>query len=128
MAYDEDLAERIRELIAPQRGTAEVRMFGGICFMLNGNMACGVLKDDLLVRVGADAFAKMLEAPGTKPMDMMKGRTPVGFVMVEPSATRTKQQLQRWVSRGVDYASSLPPKAAKARKTAARTTAKKARK
>ncbi|MCA1833431.1 MAG: TfoX/Sxy family protein [Actinomycetota bacterium] len=116
MAYDERLAERVRDAIGPRPALGEIKMFGGLCFTLNGNMCCGIMKDELMVRVAPDEFEKLLEASGTHTMDMMKGRTPVGFIMIEPLALRTAKQLDSWVKRGVTFGASLPPKKAKTKK------------
>jgi TfoX/Sxy family transcriptional regulator of competence genes len=113
VAYDEKLAERIRDAIGARRGIGEIKMFGGLCFTLNGNMACGVMKDDMLVRVPPEEFEQQLEAPGARTMDIMRGRTPKGFIIVAASALRTKPKIQKWVGRGLDVAGSLPPKAKK---------------
>jgi TfoX/Sxy family transcriptional regulator of competence genes len=111
MAYDENLADRIRAALGAQRGIDEIKMFGGLCFTLNGNMACGVMRDDLLVRVPTDAFERLLKEPGARTMDMMAGRTPKGFLVVDAAAVSTKPKLQKWLARGVDVAESLPAKA-----------------
>lgn len=113
MAYDEGLADRIREAMGARRGVDEIKMFGGLCFTLNGNMACGVMRDDLLVRVPTDEFERLLKEPGAHTMDMMAGRTPKGFIVVDAKAVSTKPKLQKWIARGVDVAESLPPKAKK---------------
>jgi TfoX/Sxy family transcriptional regulator of competence genes len=113
MAYDENLADRIREALGARRGIDEIKMFGGLCFTLNGNMACGVMRDGLLVRVPLDDFEQLLKQPGARTMDMMAGRTPKGFIVVDGSAVSTKPKLQKWVARGVEVAESMPPKAKK---------------
>ncbi len=111
MAYDEKLADRIRAELGPRKNVDEIKMFGGLCFTLNGNMACGVMKDGLLVRVPTDDFERLLEEPGARTMDMMAGRTPTGFIVVDGGAVSTKPRLQKWVARGVAVATSMPPKA-----------------
>src|SRR2546423_12839677 len=116
MAYDEKLADRIREAVGGRRGIDEIKMFGGLCFTLNGNMACGVMGDGLLVRVPHDEFEQLLKEPGAGTMNMMAGRTPKGFIVVDSSAVGTKPKLQKWVARGMDAGGSLPPTAAEARK------------
>jgi TfoX/Sxy family transcriptional regulator of competence genes len=116
MAYDEDLAGRIREAMGSQKNVDEIKMFGGMCFTVNGNMACGVMKSDLLVRVPEDDFEKLLKEPGARTFDIMKGRTPKGFMVVGAKAVSTKPGLKKWVARGVGVATSLPPKAKKAKK------------
>lgn len=84
-------------------------MFGGIAFMLNGNMCCGVVKDELMVRVGAEQHAAALALPGARPMDFT-GRPMNGMVFVRPAGYRDGRALAAWVKRGADYAASLPPK------------------
>ncbi|MGZ4140699.1 MAG: TfoX/Sxy family protein [Actinomycetota bacterium] len=113
MAYDEDLAGRIREAIGARRGVDEIKMFGGLCFTIGGNMACGILRGDLLVRVSAEDADRLLERPGARPMEMMKGRPAKGFIVVDAEAVGTKAQLQRWIDVGIDVAASLPRKAKK---------------
>jgi len=110
MAYDEKLADRIREAVGGRRGIDEIKMFGGLCFTLNGNMACGVMADGLLVRVPQDEFEKLLKEPGAGTMNMMAGRTPKGFIVVAAPAIGTKPKLQKWVARGMSVAESMPAK------------------
>ena len=126
MAYDENLANRIRAVLGARRGVDEIKMFGGLCFTLNGNMACGVMHDDLLVRVPTDAFERLLKESGARTMDMMAGRTPKGFLVVDAAAVSTKPKLLKWVARGVDVAESLPAKAKGARKAKGKAKAKRA--
>jgi TfoX/Sxy family transcriptional regulator of competence genes len=110
MAYDEDLADRIRELIAAQRGVDEKRMFGGLAFLINGNMSVAVSRQGgLMVRVPPDETQKLLTRDHVEPM-IMAGRETRGWLRVSVEGVKTKRQLQSWVSRGVDYARSLPPK------------------
>jgi hypothetical protein len=109
MAYDEGLAQRMREALAVIPDIDEKKMFGGIGFLLNGNMACGVNKDDLIVRVGPEAYKGALAEPHTKEFDMT-GRPMKGWVVVRPGGYETDQALKRWVQRGVDFALTLPPK------------------
>ena len=116
MAYDEKLAERVREAMASRRNVDEIKMFGGLCFTVNGNMAAGVMKKDLLVRVPEAEQAKLLKEPGARTFDIMPGRTPKGFLVVDAKAVSTMPKLKKWVARGVDLASSLPPKAKKPKK------------
>jgi TfoX/Sxy family transcriptional regulator of competence genes len=111
MAFDEKLADRVREALASSRGIDEIKMFGGLCFTLNGNMACGVMRDGLLVRVPLDDFEQLLKQPGARTFDIMAGRTPRGFIVIDASAVSTKPKLQKWVARGVEVAESMPPKA-----------------
>ena len=116
MAYDEKLADRIRDQLGPTRNVAEIKMFGGLCFTVNGNMACGVMKNDLLVRVAEDEFARLLDEVGARTFDIMPGRTPKGFLVVDAKAVSTAPKLKKWVGRGVAVASSMPPKQKKKKK------------
>ncbi|MCV7298738.1 TfoX/Sxy family protein [Mycobacterium barrassiae] len=110
MAYDEDLAHRVRELVATQQGVDERQMFGGLAFLINGNMAVVVSgKGGLMVRVPPDETDKLLSRAHVEPM-IMAGRETRGWLRVSVAGVKTKRQLQGWVSRGVDFAKSLPPK------------------
>jgi TfoX/Sxy family transcriptional regulator of competence genes len=110
MAYDEVLANRIRELLGAQRGVEEKRMFGGLAFLVNGNMSVAVSgKGGLMVRVPPDETEKLLSREHVEPM-VMAGRETRGWLRVSVDGVKTKRQLQSWVSRGVDYAQSLPAK------------------
>jgi TfoX/Sxy family transcriptional regulator of competence genes len=109
VAYDERLAKRVRAALAGKRGLTERKMFGGLAFMLRGNMCCGVLNDDLMVRVGAAQHEDVLAQPGARPMDFT-GRAMKGMVYVGPPGYSDAKRLQAWVDRGVKYASSLPAK------------------
>lgn len=109
MAYDEDLAERIRDELAPVADVVEKKMFGGVSFLINGNMAVGVIGDEMCVRTGSSEFETLLAEPGARIFDF-SGRPMKGWVMVGPAGLATDQSFTRWVERGVGYASSLPPK------------------
>jgi TfoX/Sxy family transcriptional regulator of competence genes len=110
MAYDEKLAERIRELVAGERGVTEKKMFGGLAFLLNGNMAVAASgQGGLLVRVDPDESDTLLAHPGASLMEM-RGRTMPGWMRVDGDAVRTKKRLSSWVEHGVAYARSLPAK------------------
>lgn len=109
MAYDEALAERVRELVSLRESTSERRMFGGIAFMLAGNMACGVLGEELIVRVGPDEYERALAEPHTREFDFT-GRPSRGIVVVAPEAIADDEALAGWVDAGADFAASLPPK------------------
>ena len=109
MAYDERLAERVREVLGPKRNLREQKMFGGLCFMLQGNMCCGIMGDELMVRVGPDAHEESLARPHARPMDFT-GRPLRGMVYVATPGLRTKRSLSQWVERGAAFASSLPAK------------------
>jgi hypothetical protein len=110
MAYDEDLANRIRELVGSQRGVEEKPMFGGLAFLINGNMSVAVSgKGGLMVRVPPEETAKLLEREHVSPM-VMAGRETRGWLRVTVDGVKTKRQLASWVTRGVGYARSLPAK------------------
>jgi hypothetical protein len=110
MAYDEDLANRIRELLGSERGVEEKRMFGGLAFLINGNMSVAVSgQGGLLVRVPPDDTDTLLGRAHVGPM-VMAGREARGWLRVADEGVATKRQLQGWVSRGVSYARTLPPK------------------
>jgi len=109
MPYDENLAQRLREIFIKQPDIDEKKMFGGVGFLLHGNMACGVYKDDLIVRVGADQHEAALKRAHTKVFDIT-GRAMKGWIMVEPSSLSSDLDLEMWVQKGIDYALSLPPK------------------
>lgn len=110
MAYDEDFAHRIRAELADVDGISEKAMFGGLGFLLRGNMAVGIMSTgDLMVRVGADGADDALARPHTRPFEM-RGRSMTGWVIVAADAARTKRQLAPWVRRGAAFAASLPPK------------------
>ncbi len=109
MAYDEALAARIREALRGQDAVTERKMFGGIAFMVGGNMACGVIRDDLMVRVGPDAHDVAVAEPHVRPMDFAN-RPMRGMVYVAPDGVRSAQELARWVQAGAAMAASLPPK------------------
>lgn len=109
MAYDEGLAHRIREALADQPGLTEKKMFGGIAFMVQGNMACGVSGEEIMVRVGPDKMDSAVSHPHVRPADM-SGRPMKGWVLVEPEGYELDEALEAWVKRGVGFALSLPPK------------------
>jgi TfoX N-terminal domain len=110
MAYDEDLADRIRELLGAERGVEEKRMFGGLAFLINGNMAVAASgRGGLMVRVPPEETGKLLTREHVAPM-VMAGRETRGWLRVSLDGVRTRRQLQPWVGRGVDYAKRLPPK------------------
>ncbi len=115
MAYDERLADRIRDVLGPRPGVAERKMFGGLAFMLDGHMCCGIVGDELMVRVGPDAHAEALKRAHAREMDFT-GRPSKGMVFVGAEGCRTQRSLAAWVNRGVDFAASLPPKGARKRR------------
>jgi TfoX/Sxy family transcriptional regulator of competence genes len=110
MAYDEELANRIRELIAMESGLTEKKMFGGLAFLIDGNMSVGVSgQGGLMVRVDPAETDGLVAKPHARPFEM-RGRPMQGWLRVDPEGVRTKRQLEPWVRRGVAYARSLPPK------------------
>jgi TfoX/Sxy family transcriptional regulator of competence genes len=110
VGYDEDFAGRIREALADVDGISEKSMFGGRAFLLDGNMAVGIMSTgELMVRVGPDATDDALSKPHTRLFEM-RGRSMTGWVIVALEGVKTKRQLGSWVNRGVTFASSLPPK------------------
>jgi TfoX/Sxy family transcriptional regulator of competence genes len=110
MAYDEQLAGRIRELIADVPNVTEQRMFGGLAFLVGGNMAIAASgQGGLLVRVDPDETDALVRKPHASPFEM-RGREMQGWLRVEAEGARTKRQLEAWVRRGVAYARSLPAK------------------
>ena len=112
MPYDEKLAMRVRGTLARYDCVSEKKMFGGICFMLHGNMCLGVLREELIVRTGPKAYAKALAMPHARPMDFT-GRVMKGFVVVGPDGWRGDDDFARWVEMGHSFAVSLPPKGTK---------------
>jgi TfoX/Sxy family transcriptional regulator of competence genes len=109
VAYDEDLADRVRVLLAGRTGVREQKMFGGLCFMLNGNMACGILRGELVVRVGKENIEDALSQPHSRPFDMT-GRPMRSFVYVTAEGIATDNSLATWAGRGITYAEALPLK------------------
>jgi len=109
VAYDEALAERVREALGDNPEITERKMFGGIAFMLSGNMAVGVSKEDLMIRIDPDDQDEAIAQPGVRVFDMT-GRPMKGWILVAPEIIGEETGLQRWVEVGLDFAGSLPPK------------------
>ncbi|MBV9577658.1 MAG: TfoX/Sxy family protein [Chloroflexi bacterium] len=107
MAYNEALAERVRGLLLGVPDVDEKKMFGGVTFMVSGQMCCGVLKDDLVVKTGPDGFDDLVARPHVRPFDFT-GRPMVGMVYVASPGVATDLQLQEWVQRGVDFVKRNP--------------------
>ena len=122
MAYDEELAEQVRAALDDVKSVAEIKMFGGLCFTVGGNMAVGVSHDDLLVRTSPEDGDAALAEPGVRLMEI-GSRTSRGFLSVAPEATNTERKLRAWVERGVAFASSLPPTQPKPKKRKKPTSA-----
>lgn len=109
MGYDEGLAQRVRELFEEHPGFVEKKMFGGLCFLLHGNMASGILKDELIARVGPNNYEAALKKPHTKKFDIT-GRPMTGWVVVKSEGLESDDDLAAWVQMGMDFALSLPVK------------------
>ena len=108
MAYDEELAERVRDVLDTTGEVSERKMFGGLAFLVGGNMACGVVKDELMLRLGPEGTEAALSQPHVREMDFT-GKASRTMVFVEPDGL-VGPELARWVSESVSYAASLPPK------------------
>ena len=109
MAYDEGLAQRVRELLENEPDFQEKKMFGGLCFLIQGNMACGIIKDDLIIRVGTERYEDALKRSHTRKFDIT-GKPLKGWVMVSWEGHEADEDLSAWIEQGVRYARSLPPK------------------
>ena len=110
VAYDEKLADRIRELIGDQPDVTEKKMFGGLAFLIRGNMAVAASgQGGALVRVDPDRSERLVTTTNARPMEM-RGRQMQGWLRVDPQDVRTKRELAKWVNLGTTYARSLPPK------------------
>jgi TfoX/Sxy family transcriptional regulator of competence genes len=109
MAFDEQLAERVWQALEGEAGIQEKHMFGGVCIMVSGNMALGIVKNDLMVRVGPDAYEDMLDEPHARIMDF-NGKPLKGYVFVDTEGTASDETLRVWVGRGLAFARSLPAK------------------
>ena len=109
MPYDENLANRVRRLLARCSDIEERAMFGGLAFLVRGHMAVGIVKDELMVRVGPDSYAGALKEPHARAMDFT-GRPMKGLVFVSPEGLESDAALERWIDRGFEYAASLPAK------------------
>lgn len=109
MAFSEQLAERIRRVLRDRSDVTEKKMFGGVAFMVGGNMACGPQGDSLIVRIGRDAAKAAMAKPHVKPMDFT-GKVLSTFATIEAEGIKTEVQLRRWVRMAIAYAESQPPK------------------
>ncbi len=109
MAYSKELADDIRARISDHPGLTEKQMFGGIAFMLNGNMAIGVSGEELMVRVGKEAHDEAMSLPGARTFDM-SARPMRGWILVAPEGIASDANLDAWIYRGVAWAETLPPK------------------
>jgi TfoX/Sxy family transcriptional regulator of competence genes len=119
VAYDEALAGRLRAALADHADVAEKKMFGGVSFMVNGQMCCGVLKNDLVVKVGAEGWDDLLAQPHVRPFDF-SGRPMVGMVYVAAAGLASDESLRGWVQRGLDFVAQHPKGATAPRRRSAR--------
>jgi TfoX/Sxy family transcriptional regulator of competence genes len=117
VAYNEALADRVRTILQPVPNVDEKKMFGGVTFMVSGQMCCGVLKDDLVVKTGPDGFDALVAQPHVRPFDF-SGRPMVGMVYVASPGVATDAHLRAWIQRGLDFVNEHP-------KTEARKTRRK---
>jgi len=115
MSYDEQLAERLRKVVAARSDVTEKRMFGGLAFLLNGHMFCGIIKEDLMIRVGHQQYKAALAQPHARPMDFT-GRPLNGYVYVAPAGHQSASALKEWVQRGMTFVATLPAKTTSAGK------------
>lgn len=115
MAYNEDLAHRIRVVLASQEDLEEKKMMGGLTFMVNGKMCVGVVKDDLMVRLNPDLQSEVIERNGCREMDFT-GKPMKGYVFVSPEAIESEKELTYWVNLGLDYNSIAKAAKKKAKK------------
>ena len=109
MAFDEGVAERIREHLMERMDVDEKKMFGGLAFMVSGNMCCGVVDDTLMLRVGADQYETALNKPFAREMDFT-GKPLRGFIYVEPAGFAEENDLQEWIEMALQFVTALPPK------------------
>lgn len=120
MAYDKVLADRIREALAREEVVDEIKMMGGLCFMIGGHMAIGIVGDELMVRVGPDGYKRAIGRAHAREMDFT-GRSMKGFVFVKPEGIRTMRSLASWIAPAVAFAKGLPPEPAKSHRRRARS-------
>jgi TfoX/Sxy family transcriptional regulator of competence genes len=106
MAYDEELADRIRQAVGPRPDVTEKKMFGGVAFLLDGKMFVGIVKGDLMVRVGPDRYEAALAEAHVRPMDFT-GRPMNGYVFVGPSGAKTAKAIKKWVDQGAAFVATI---------------------
>ena len=124
MAYDEKLADRMRRALALAPGVDEKKMFGGVAFLKEGKMFCGIATADLMVRVGPEAYQEALSQPHARPMDFT-GKPMMGYVFVAPEGVATEEALMGWIRRGAAFVDTLPKKAAPKRAASKKAAPKK---
>jgi TfoX/Sxy family transcriptional regulator of competence genes len=109
MPYDKGLTQRVREILEEEPGFDEKKMFGGICFLLFGNMVCGIVRDDLILRVGAERYEEEMKQPHTRKFDLT-GKALRGWIMVLSRALDSDEDLSDWIQKAVKFVRTLPPK------------------
>ena len=109
MAYDQKLAIRLRQVLSQSPGIIEQKMFGGLCFLLDRKMICGVLKDDLIVKIGRKNHERIATQKHVRPFDFT-GKPMMGMIYVAPAGLKTKKELSKWVELAKEYAQTLPPR------------------
>lgn len=109
MSYDEKAAERVRQFLIERNDIVEKKMMGGMCFMVSGDMVCGISGAALMIRVGRDAYQETLQRPHVRPLEF-GGRRPSGLVLVDPAGYRTDAALATWIRQGLAFVSTLPTK------------------
>ena len=109
MAYDEELADRVRDVLDEETPTSERKMFGALVFMVEGNMCCGVTRENLLLRLGPEGTEAAIAKPHVQPMTM-RDKTMKGFVFVEPQGLSEDAELAEWIAQALDFVRTLPPK------------------
>jgi TfoX/Sxy family transcriptional regulator of competence genes len=109
MACDEGLAERVRSILSRRGGFSERKMFGGVCFMIDGHMCCGVTKTDLMLRLAADEVMRALRRQHTRPMDFT-GKPMKSMIFVDAQGTDSEEALHEWVERAIAFVRTLPPR------------------
>ncbi len=109
MPYDEHLEERIDRVLKRRRGIATKKMFGGLCYLLHGNMVCGIVGETLMLRLGNEGAEAALAEPHTRPMDFT-GRPLRSMLYVDPGGIESDAELEAWVERALAFAQTLPPK------------------
>jgi TfoX/Sxy family transcriptional regulator of competence genes len=115
MSYDEKLAERVRASLTHRQGVTEKKMFGGLAFLLDEKMFCGILGEDLMVRVGPERYEAVLDEAHVRPMDFT-GRPMKGYVFVGPGGSRNTKAVRKWIAQAAGFVASRPAKTAKKRK------------
>ena len=109
MAYDEKLAQRVRSLVGSRKAVSEREQFGGVAFLIRGNVACGIIGKELLVRVGPDRHEEAMKSKGARAFSLT-GRPSRGWIIVRPAGLASAATLKKWIQMGVDFAKTLPAK------------------